>query len=238
MDRSLTIIDNFFNNPDKIREKALQLHYYHDAKNNFPHKYSDEKLRRYVKEKLSYVLGVDIVRISGCHFRYAIANYLENIGSLVHTDDCPYAGIIHLTAQEILNQFPTGTNLVRHKATGLLKMPFLGSKDPIYRELLQKHYKGMEEAEALKAIEFALNESMTRITYDDWEVVSFIPAVFNRAVFYDGFQFHEGSSLKLFGDRVENARLTYNFFISEVKNKFMPVDAYLADLGLEEDFEI
>lgn len=238
MDRSLTIIDNFFNDPDKIRNKALKLHYYHDGRNNFPHKYSEEKLQLYVKEKLSYILGIDILRISGCHFRYATASYVENIKSLVHTDDCPYAGIIHLTAQETLNQFPTGTNLVRHKATGLLKKPFFKSKDPIYRELLRTEYAGMEEIQALRVIESILNESMIRITYDDWEVVSFIPAVFNRAVFYDGFQFHEGNSLKLFGDTVENARLTYNFFIGEVKNKFIPIDDYLSNLGLKEDFEV
>ncbi len=55
---------------------------------------------------------------------------------------------------------------------------------------------------------------------DQWEVLTEVEMRYNRLVMYPGQLFHAITPV-FFGDRIENARLTQNVFISRERDKFL-----------------
>tara|TARA_E500000331_G_scaffold338311_1_gene367395 strand:- start:2125 stop:2622 length:498 start_codon:yes stop_codon:yes gene_type:complete len=91
------IIDNFLDNPDKVREQVLTLDFYETGE--YPGHRSDGTEKDYqkmVKDKLSEVLQFPVYfRMDRDCFRYQLC--LEGAETWIHKDDTEWAGVLYLS---------------------------------------------------------------------------------------------------------------------------------------------
>lgn len=204
--RSLIIVDDFYEDPQVVRQAALALDY--PITGRFP----GRNTRNYEVEaslrRVGRVLRMNIV----VHERSRdISVFRLTYGSDegrcdIHVDPAGWAGVCYLN---LPGNCAGGTSFFRHKATGLT------------------HWPSQEQAEALRAggvippselpevsdlDAYFIREGACR---DHWEEILTVPMIFNRAVFYDAKQFHSITAWRSFGDDPATARLTQLFFFSE-----------------------
>ena len=180
---AVVIKDDFYSDPDAIRELALTKSY-HEPPAGTPRlavtAVCDEResgmmcelLKPYVQPKKgNNVVGVNVL------FRYTLADAQKKV--FCHVDGCSYAGILYLSRPQ---DCAGGTSIYRHKPTG----------DEIYDKTHRHLYDFRDPTQ--------------------WELISEIGMKYNRLVMYPGQLFHAITPV-FFGDRIENARLTQNVFI-------------------------
>jgi hypothetical protein len=97
MDRNIIIVDNFLDNPDKVRESALIIDY--NKMGSFPGFRSlkaDIEYRKMIKQKLEKVLGFQIFfPYKSDSFCFQIC--LEDHKSWIHIDEHEWASVLYLT---------------------------------------------------------------------------------------------------------------------------------------------
>lgn len=199
---SFIVIDDFYEDPYKVREHALTCEYDTDGVSNsynngnapWPGKMSkkpylvpglDLKISKLLKCNVIQQLGKD----SG---KFRISKVTDTSNNLVHADDSLnnyplYAGVVYL------NPYVTGiegTILYKHKPSNV---NFLTSTDEYKRIVASGEDKN--------------------INYWQRELVSYV--TWNRLVIYPGHMFHGIGPL--FGSTDETARLVQVFFWETVK---------------------
>ena len=175
--------DDFYDNPDEIRNLALNKKYEEPPPgtprlavtaicNDTESGNMWKRLQPFVpKDPANPYIGANVL------FRYTLADTQKRVFCPV--DGCSEAGIVYLSLPE---HCAGGTTIYRHKATG----------DEIY-DKAHKHLYDFRVA-------------------DQWEVVREVEMAYNRLVMYPGQLFHSITPV-FFGDSIENARLTQNVFL-------------------------
>lgn len=190
------VVDNFYKNPDAVREFALTLEF-KEQKEYFKGQRTDQ---RYIidgtKEKFEALLNREITDwthgMSG-RFQFCTAN--EPI--VYHYDSQSFAAIVYLTPEAPPE---TGTSFFRRKSNGLYTFP--------------------TEEEALK-----LNKPIEQIQkeiYDDnavydrtkWELVDLVGNRYNRLIIFDAKLFHAANAY--FGGNLTDSRLFHIFFFDAI----------------------
>lgn len=185
LEKSYVVVDNFYQDPDSVREFALTLDFqfhpgYHKGKRT-------EKTYLFpgLKESFEKILGKKIADFSrygtnGC-FQYCIGG-----DQLVyHYDTQTYAGLIYLTP----NAPPqTGTSFFRSRHTSLRKIDF-----------------GKEKEE-----ETSLTFKNGFLDPTEFDLVDKVGNVYNRLVLFDARLIHAAS--EYFGSNLQNGRLFQLFF--------------------------
>ena len=186
---TLVIKDDFYTNPDEVREIALGKNYAEPPAgtprlavtaicNESESKAMYERLTPFLPQlEANPVVGVNIL------FRYTLANAQKKI--FCHVDGCSSAGIVYLSKPE---DCAGGTTIYRHKATG----------DEIYNKQNRHLYDFRDPGQ--------------------WEVIEEVEMVYNRLVMYPGQLFHAITPV-FFGDRIDNARLTQNVFVYRKRDR-------------------
>jgi len=186
---SVVIKDDFYSNPEEIRQLALTRSYQKPPAgtprlavtsicSEAESRAMFELLQPYLPQvEDNPVVGVNVL------FRYTLANAQKKI--FCHVDGCSNAGIVYLSKPE---HCAGGTTIYRHKATG----------DEIFRKENQHQYDLRDP--------------------DQWEVLTELEMVHNRLVMYPGQLFHSITPV-FFGDSIENARLTQNVFVYRQKDR-------------------
>jgi hypothetical protein len=182
--RDLIICDNFYNNPDEVRNFALQQPF--EVKGNYPGNRTKSHLTQEIADWISKVVGGEFVMEGLGDSTYCGAYQYTTASdrTWIHADGWnDWAGVVYLTPDAPVTG---GTGLYRHKESGLYNMP---------------------EDEALqKSIEADGND------YTKWDLVDVVGNRFNRAVFYRGNAFH--ASLDYFGKNLQDGRLFQTFFFN------------------------
>lgn len=183
----LWIQDNFFQNPDEVRQRGLQMKYRSDIK-LFPGartvgRYKPPgivaKFRNFQGEKLKLEHGF---------FQFFGVNHRK---SYVHIDrKFLWSGIVFLSKRD---DYP-GTSFYRHKETGIDHI----EDDPLWRFL-----NFIDTAAA------RLNRDRFDLT--KWKKTLTVPAKYNRLILFRTNYYHMNASR--WGTTPENGRLTYNFFL-------------------------
>jgi len=186
------IIDDFYKNPDEVRDFALAQEFSQDG--NFPGRRTPQFLADNVKSSIQ-----DIIRPFGGEvtwwgdestgsFQYTVSSDR----SWIHSDDTTgWAGVLYLTPDAPLSG---GTGTFKHTETGLFK------------------WKNSDYPEDV-ASNSPVNTESQDIT--KWEMVDRIGNVYNRLVLYRGDLFH--TSLDYFGQGLEDGRLFQVFFFNTEK---------------------
>ena len=185
---TIVVVDNFLDNPDEIREQALNIpaEEYVDRGSvglrSKPYPYGN--IYRSVFEKLLGIktVGTEWGGYSGTHGCYQWSP--ASTGQVVHCDATDWAAIIFLTPDAPPR---TGTWLMRHKETGKL-----------HRE------QGLEDV-------FIGNHAQWDT--HPFEKIDDIGNVYNRLILWNGRHLHTAGSY--FGESIDNSRLYQVFFFNE-----------------------
>lgn len=188
--KSLVIVDNFYNDPDMIRDYviknvAFDFSTYHTGRRSL-----DRFILEGTKEKFEELLGRPILNWNHPTYANGKFQYCTSQDRVVyHIDTQNYAAMVYLTPDAPLQ---TGTASYRSKLTGATRFD-----NGETGELYQKTFKGVSN-------ELNFYDKST------WEEVDRIANVYNRLVMFDAKRLH--SATEYFGDALENARLFHLFF--------------------------
>ncbi|GEM_PF-5235068 len=201
---NIYIIDNFYENPEVIRNLALRTTYLKFNENsNYPGFESEvsffaenhaEEFKKHIGKDIhinpdKYVYG---------KFRYSIKGALSR--SDVHIDSPDWSAMIYLTLDK---DCVGGLAIYQHKETGIIEVPQSEGA------FLSMGFNGFGDFDR-KIV------APDTKTPDAWELVELIPMKYNRLVLFKGSQYFHSITHK-FGTNVMNARLTHSFFFNEKK---------------------
>ena len=119
MNVSTIIIDDFLDNPDKVRDSALSLNF--SRTGSFPGfrtDRADHDYENYVKLKIEAVLNQSILEFKQDSFCFQLC--LEAHETWLHYDETQWAGILYLTPDAPAG---AGTAIYRHIPTGTYAGP-------------------------------------------------------------------------------------------------------------------
>lgn len=198
----IRIIDNFYANPDEVREFALKEKY--SVYGNYPGKrtkpYANEEHKKQFEEALGMKIqnwnmrGSDENTYNGA---FQIANVDER--TWIHHDATACAAVVYLTPNAPLSG---GTAIYRHKSYNTHKLPSL---ETFYKKNInKKDYDDLLGKDGLDTTK--------------WEEIDFLGNVYNRCVIYEGIYYH--SSLDYWGreeDPLSEQRLFQVFFFNTDK---------------------
>lgn len=183
---NLMIFDNFYGNPDQVRDYALSLPF--TVSGNYPGFRTD--IMRGQHNTFAKSMFEDILRKkitywpeeSNTSFQYTTA--VDN--TWVHYDETYWAGVLYLTPDAPLE---SGTAIYRNKETKI----FLHDRNDPSTDY---------------------NHDSTILNHlDRWEPIVQVSNIFNRLVIYRGDYYHR-SMLPGFGDSKYNGRLFQTFFFN------------------------
>jgi len=185
---SLLVIDNFYTNPDAVREYAMSREYvergYHGA---VGHRTLEHKHFNGVKEKFESILGKKMAKgneLGGWDYQTngVFQHCMAEDPFVIHADDQKWAAMIYLTPDAPVE---CGTTLYRHKKT---------KQDRVERKSDWGIFKGN--------------------FYDPtpFEVVDVVGNKYNRMILFDAKHIHAAS--QYFGDSIENDRLFQLYFFN------------------------
>jgi hypothetical protein len=192
METNLIITDDFYQNPDEVREYALSQEF--SVRGNYPGQRTSPVFYDGLKNSIQYIIqqaGGKITQFEEFDYNTAFQYTTIEDKSWIHADQTTkWAGVCYLTPAAPIT---AGTALYKHKETGLYKAAT--NPDGSYnKELMDKIY------------EKDCND------VSKWEMVDIVGNKYNRLVLYRGDLFH--SSLDYFGTSKYNGRLFQTFFFN------------------------
>lgn len=201
MARNPIVVDEFYAEPMKLREMALNSRYAEISATDYPGFASQLKLEtRALETSFAKLIGAPLLldkrRFTWGGFRFITAE--SGSKPKVHADVAvDWAGMVYLTPE---NYPSTGTALYRHKATG---------------------FEGPPTDRQARALGFCdasdFDDKVIRPDKADlskWEVTLVVEPVFNRLVLFRGGENYH-APLGGSGNTPNTARLTHNFFFNE-----------------------
>jgi len=189
---ALLVVDDFFSDPDAIREIALNCEYEADLR-YFKGVRSKEKfLFPWVKEEFERLLRVSITDWTDQPANGSFQKTTERDSLVWHSDTQSYAAAIYLTPIDrrsmLDDRVDAGTSFWRHALNGHRRPP----TDPVA---------------------YADTYSEYNLTHPDaWELVDRVGSVYNRLVLWDAQLIHSASSYE--GFTSESPRLVQLFFFN------------------------
>lgn len=213
----VTCVDNFYSNPNKVREFALSLEYTKEEKYLYPgkrskplHEVDMNFFNMFTKKVLSLFHNLNpalppVNCIIESQFQIIEPGAYEKINEgWVHSDKDIMSGIIYLTPDMSLD---CGTTLYRPKKEHSYTLPI---NSEWKRDQYLNYKKDNEDIYLEKLRE---NNNMFE------EVIKF-SNVYNRLITYDSFYFHKESK---FFSKNKTPRLTQVFFIHNVFTDNFPI---------------
>lgn len=198
----LIVIDDFYKDPEKVRDLALRSKYVDVTELNYPGFQSKSTFysNRMVEKIAKYVHGVPVLdqtRLTFGKFRIMLE---ESTSCLkIHLDGAAdWTGVLYLNPP---HQCSGGTAFFKHNRTGF-------DKSPTPRQLKEIGLSSMEEFERIHLRPDSLDSSL-------WEQTMFVAMKFNRLVLFKGNElFH--SHTHSFGKSFYDGRMTQNFFFDVI----------------------
>ncbi len=188
----MVVVEDFYSNPDKVREYALAQEFKADNRYHKGARTENKTVFPGTKAFFEDILHKKITNWES-HVYNGVFQYCVAQDPLVyHTDHQAYAAVIYLTPDAPPE---CGTSFYRSKCNGMMHAP----KEQDCARL------GKSAAE--------LTEEMFAGNYYDktrWETVDVIGNVYNRMVLWDAQKVHAAS--EYFGDAPDNSRLFHMFF--------------------------
>lgn len=188
--RSITVIDDFYQDPDFVREYAIN-NLTFKATNYHKGKRSNRFIINGTKEKLEKIMGTKVKNWNHPEYANGVFQFCTKNDPIVyHCDTQTYAGAVYLTPNAPLR---SGTSTYRSKLTGATRF------NP--EEFRSDSY----------LTTFSHNKSELNF-YDNstLEVVDSIANVYNRLIIWDGRAIHAGNGY--FGSDINDSRFFQLFF--------------------------
>lgn len=189
----LIVVDNFYENPDKVREYAMGQEFKTNELYHKGNRTEKNYIPSWAKAEFSRLLNMEVTAFVGATgvFQYCVAK--DNI--VYHYDTQEYAAMVYLSPNAPLQ---TGTQTFRSKITGL--------------------YGAATDADVLKfgktkdeinAMSFNGNNFYDR---HNMELVDSVANIYNRCVIFNARSLHAATSY--YGSSKENSRLFHLYFFN------------------------
>lgn len=207
----VTVIDNFFDHPDIIRNWALTLDYSGDPDGRYPG--SRTKMLSELSSDFSNQITQKILNLfydfETCgRISWSIEASFQKVSSRrkntktaldegwIHSDCCEYSGVIYLN-----KDFPPGTG------TSIYKFIGEGCPDSAPIDQKFKFYKNekIDEEEYLNQLKNNNENYVETVRVEN---------VYNRMVLFEGGQYH---GVPTFHTKIDEDRLTLVFFLHNLK---------------------
>lgn len=190
-DKGLIVVDNFYKDPDFIREWAIREIEFSPSDY---HK-GERAINRFstygMKEKLEEIIGKPIFNWNYERYANGIFQFCTADQPIVyHVDNQTYAGIVFLTPEAPAS---TGTSFYRSKFTGDYKF----DDEKRQTENYVRAFKGR-------------SAEMNFYDGTNFEKIDEVGNVYNRLVLFDAKNIH--AATQYFGDKIDNSRLFHMFF--------------------------
>ena len=196
MQTSLLVIDDFLNDPDAIRARALQLDY-PDQRGVFPGRNSLQRLPlEGLEEAVSHLVGERLVAAppNQSHAKCRITLGSDQGLGRIHIDVSDWSGILYLSKPEDCRG---GTEFFKHRRTRWDRFPL------DLEEIRKGGFSSFEEARRTLVEEEGTSEEC-------WEQVMTVPMRYNRLLLLRPWLWHTAGPG--FGETLENGRLVYLMF--------------------------
>lgn len=189
----LIVVDNFYENPDLVREYALSQEFKANEMYHKGNRTQRSYIPSWVKAEFGRLLNKQVTEFVGATgvFQYCVAK--DNV--VFHYDTQEYAAMVYLSPNAPLQ---TGTQTFRSKHTGL----FGAATD----EDVARFNKSKEE---IDTISFNGNNFYDR---HNMELVDSVANVYNRCVIFNARALHAATSY--YGSNKENSRLFHLYFFN------------------------
>jgi hypothetical protein len=200
------IIDDFYADPDSLREQVLQLPLSTLGGNYAGVVTKEGFFTQQHKEMFKEILAVpEVVPGTSLNGRFRFMKNGDTEKQHIHFDpgqDMAWAGVLFLTLPQHYEHMQTDTNCFgtqfwRHRGTGLKSLPLLASERAKYQWNTVDDLKLFLDTEGM-------DESL-------WDLTMQVPMKYNRLVLFRPWMFH--SPGRWFGDSFENCRLIQTFFL-------------------------
>jgi hypothetical protein len=197
----LIIIDDFYLEPDKVRNLALSTEYQRFGdKANFPGAesvrpfFTSNHIKRF-EEIIGSNIKINPERLVFGKFRYCLKN--DKAPTKIHFDKVSWAAIVYLSLNE---HCKGGLGIYKHKKTGLEKVP------STEEQLKRLGCKNIIEFDQKYVYPYSKQEEY-------WELIEEIPIKYNRLILFKGSKYFHGITQQ-FGDSIYNSRLSQVFFFN------------------------
>ena len=188
----VVVVDNFYDNPDLVREYAMTLNFNPDTRYHKGRRTEVKTIFDGTKEFFERILNKKVT-VWDEHVFNGVFQYCTAQEQLVyHTDNQTYAAVVYLTPDAPPEG---GTSFYRSKFNGLMRYPTPAD--------CERHGKSADEL---------FDEMFAGNFYDKtrWELVDTVGNVYNRMVIFDAKRVHAATTY--FGDSINNSRLFHMFF--------------------------
>jgi hypothetical protein len=200
--KNVIVVDNFYPDPDAVRERAIRSDYANIKNTDYPGFASrlilnSNALERRFSELVGAPLNVDRQRFTWGGFRYIT----EDSGSspIVHADEAAdWAAMVYLTPNAPMQ---AGTGLYEHKASGRWGPP------------TDREARKLGFADASEFEDAVIQPDKADLS--KWREVARIAPVYNRLVLFRGSTVYH-APIAGCGSGPHDARLTHIFFFNEL----------------------
>lgn len=200
MQSPVMVFDDFFAEPDKLREKALSFDYpAHTVETYFPGQNSVQKLLiPGLTETMSKVVGERLAPVAGTsHENCRLALDDAKGAGGVHIDQAHWTGVYYLTKPE---DCQGGTDFFRH-------LPSNTDHAPVSAEELAL-FGCSTYSELWDDVIHPHSNDRSK-----WEHILNVPMKYNRLILFRPWYWHDAGPG--FGNSVENGRLIFTLFYQE-----------------------
>jgi hypothetical protein len=195
--KRLFVVDDFYKDPYKVREYALQQTYY-PGEGAVGHRTRKQFLFEHLRESFESIIGKKIVDHTDDNFGWYDEGSINGrfqycpagTPSVYHCDSQQWAGVIYLTPDAPPQ---SGTSFFRHKET----------------KIHHNSQINWESGEGLKVF-----NQKTFLDGSPYELVDTVGNIFNRLVLFDGGLIHTG--INYFGWDLPTSRLFHIFFFNTI----------------------
>jgi hypothetical protein len=189
--KSIIVIDDFYTNPDEIREFAINSLTYNESGYHKGKRSTDKFILRGTKEIFERILGKEIYNWNKETYANGVFQFCTEEDPIVyHTDTQNYAGIVFLSPDAPVS---TGTATYKSKITGVRKIDETNYTDELYK----KTFSGYGDE-----LNFYDNSS--------YDLVDKVGNVYNRLVLFDSKCIH--AATEYYGNDIKDSRFFQLFF--------------------------
>ena len=197
----LLVVDNFYKDPDDVRDFALAQDFKPNL-NNYKGKRTEERfLWPFLKEEFERLLGRPIIDWLNqpCNGCFQTTGFDDPL--VWHSDLQSYAAAIYLTPDAPLG---AGTSFWKDKTYGSRRPP----NHPL-------EYDRFESDEARFSASEEIYSGYNVLHPDNWELVDKFGAVYNRLAIWDAQMIHSASSYEgMESETLDKSRLVQLFFFT------------------------
>lgn len=211
----ITVLDNFYDDPDEIRKFALSQKYQfrHELKDDLPFVFPGSRtkdlsvINKPLFEKVARKISALFHNLENDHFRWSITTNFQSVSEdygqgIIHYDNAIFAAVLYLSPDAPLE---SGTSLYEPNKSF--------DQEKYDAAHLENHKNFLRGVVKMNTSYHSMFDEIVRVNN-----------IYNTLILYEGHHFHAANAF--FGQGLKDSRLTQVFFVNKIdaqKHSSFPV---------------